>query len=133
MASHEREVRTFIEAFNDQELERLAATLHPGVVIVTPRGEVEGREGAMRWARSNPDGALVQRLELDAVEVRGDRALADIRKQWHWRNAADGGLADESPVVLLAEFAEGKIIRWEPYASRDEALARLGSVAPARD
>lgn len=133
VSPQEREVRAFIEAFNGQELERLAATLHPGVVIVTPRGEVEGRDGAMRWAHSNPDGALVQRLELDSVAERGDLVLADIRREWHWRDAADGGLADSSPLTLIARFADGKIIRWEPYEDRDEAVARLGSAAPARD
>lgn len=133
MSPQEREVRAFIEAFNAQELERLAETLHPEVVIVTARGVVEGREGAMDWARSDPDGSLRQRLELDGVRERGPRVLADIRRQWHWRDAADGGLADESPLSLIAEFADGRIIRWEPFDAHEEAVAKLESAAPARD
>ncbi|MBA2239693.1 MAG: nuclear transport factor 2 family protein [Solirubrobacterales bacterium] len=136
MSEQERAVRAFVEAFNEQQLERLASLLDPAAEIQTRRGVAIGREEAKAWARSNPDGALVQRLELDTVSERGNHVLVDLRRQWHWREPPDGGEngepADESPLSLVATFRDGLICRWQPFEDRDRALALLAATTAAR-
>lgn len=147
MSGRERVLRAFVEAFNEQNLERLASLVDPAVEIHARRGVVVGREGARDWARSSPDGSLDQRLVIDSLLEAGDEVLVDARRQWHWREGIEHGgadaLADEAPLAILVSFTaepaqrerhDGRLplIRaWRPFDDRDEALALLGSAARA--
>ena len=122
-------VRNFIDAFNAEDLDALAATLAPDVEIQSSRGLVEGREEARRWATRKPRGELRQQLILDDVATHGTHAIATVRRQWLWR---DGGEpADEQRLFYVATLRDGLIARWAPFEDRDEALRAAGLASDA--
>jgi ketosteroid isomerase-like protein len=125
-------VRAFYEAFNEQDLERFAATLHPEVELQTARGAREGRAEARAWATKDPGGGLEQTMVVEEVipDAPGTHALALYRKQWHWRE--DARLAHSDEMAALFTFRDGMIARWQPFGDRQEALAlfrRLGGAS----
>ena len=117
-------VRAFIEAFNAEDVEALAATLTEDAEIQSSRGLLEGREEAKAWATRNPSGELHQRLVLDAVEESGAHAIATVRRQWYWRE--EGDVADEHRFWAVATLRDGLIARWQPCEERDQALRAAG-------
>ncbi len=117
-------VRAFVDAFNEGDLDTLVETLSEDVEIQSSRGLVEGREEARRWATRNPKGELRQRLLVDAIAEHGAHAVADLRRQWFWRDSGEVG--DEQPVHYVATMRDGRICRWQPFADRDDALRAAG-------
>ena len=117
-------VRAFIEAFNDEDLDALIALLTPDVEIQTARGLVEGRDEARAWATRRPSGELTQRLVLDDVSEHGAHAIAELRRQWLWRE--DGKLADEQRHYYVATMRDGLICRWQPFAEHGAAQQAAG-------
>ena len=102
----------FINAFNAEDLERLGEVLDPDVVIHSARGARHGVDEALAWARRVPEGELHQRIELERIEVEGDRAVAQVRKQWWWHESNE--LAREDEMAWVFELREGKIRSWRP-------------------
>lgn len=117
-------VRRFYDAFNAQDLEGLAATLHPQAELVTARGPRYGREGARVWATREPGGELEQRVVLEGVREHGQRAVALIRRQWWWSGREE--LAEDEELAALFEFREGLIDRIVTSEDRAAALASAG-------
>jgi ketosteroid isomerase-like protein len=120
-------VRRFYEAFNDQDLDAFAATLHPDAELQTARGIRSGRAEARAWATKSPVGSLDQRLVLEEVRESGNHAVALYRKQWWWKETER--LAREDPMAALFTFEDGLISRWQPYEDQAEALALLDHLA----
>ena len=120
-------VRAFVDAFNDEDLDALAATLSEDVEIQSTRGLIEGREEARRWATRRPTGSLRQRLVLDEVEDAGAHALASLRRQWIWREHEHAGeIADEQRLFYVATLRDGLICRWQPFEDRTVAARVAG-------
>jgi nuclear transport factor 2 (NTF2) superfamily protein len=117
-------VRRFIDAFNAEDLDALAATLTDDVEIQASRGLVEGREEAREWATRNPTGDLHQRLLVDEISEHGAHAIAAVRRQWYWRE--DGETADEQELFYVATIRDGLICRWQPFEDRAEAELATG-------
>ncbi len=118
-------VRAFVDAFNDEDLEALLATLSEDVEIQSSRGLVEGREEARRWATRQPSGELEQRLVVDRLTEHGAHAIADLRRQWVWRES--GEIGDEQAIYYVATLRDGLICRWQPFAEREDALRAAGA------
>jgi limonene-1,2-epoxide hydrolase len=116
-------VLAFIRAFGRQDLEALAKLLDRDVVIHSVKGTRRGLEEALCWARRVETGDLEQRIEVDRIELDGERAVALIRRQWWWRE--DNELAREDEVAWLFELRDGKVRTWRPFEDRAEALAHL--------
>jgi limonene-1,2-epoxide hydrolase len=114
----------FVKAFSDQDLDALAAYLHPDVVIHSSRGPRHGIDEALEWARRVESGELEQRIELEHIELAGDRAVAFIRRQWWWRDEDE--LAREDEMTWLFELRDGKVVSWRAFDDRAEALAEAG-------
>ena len=117
-------IRAFYDAFNEEDLEALVATLHGDVELVTARGPRLGHQGARTWATRNPGGELEQRIALDGVRQHGDRAVALIRRQWWWRE--EGELAEEEELGAVFELRDGLIARVVTSEDRAAALATAG-------
>jgi ketosteroid isomerase-like protein len=115
-------IRSFYDAFNEQDLEALVATLHDDVELVTARGPRYGHDGARAWATRDPGGDLEQRIVLDGVREHGERAL--IRRQWWWREEDE--LADEEELGAMFELRDGRIGRVVTAEDRAAALASAG-------
>lgn len=123
-------VREFIRAFNERDLDAFVAVLDSEVELHAMRGLRKGREAARVWATRAPGGvqqtiALVQLYE-DGTEGGGGRAVALIRRHWHWEE--DDSLAGVDEMAWFFELRDHKILSWRPYDDRDEAL-RAGRFA----
>jgi ketosteroid isomerase-like protein len=124
-------VREFIRAFNERDLDAFAAVLDPEVELHSMKGLRKGREAARVWATRAP-GGVQQTIELDelweeGLEGGGGRAVALIRRLWHWEE--DGAAAGVDEMAWSFELRDGRILSWRPYEDRAEAL-RLGGFRP---
>jgi limonene-1,2-epoxide hydrolase len=118
-------VRTFVQAFNDEDLDALVTVLDPEVEIQASRGIVIGHDEARRWATRNAKGDLHQRLVLDAIRDEGRHVIAFARREWFWRDGGD--VAEAHELTIVATIGEdGLIIRWQPFDDREEALQAAG-------
>ncbi|HET7122355.1 MAG TPA: nuclear transport factor 2 family protein [Solirubrobacterales bacterium] len=124
-------VREFIRAFNERDLDGFVAVLDPEVELHSGRGLRKGREAARVWATREP-GGVQQTIELeqlyeDGTEGGGGRAVALIRRVWHWE--ADDSHAGTDVMAWLFELRDHKVRSWRPYDDRAEAL-RAGHFGP---
>lgn len=124
-------VREFIRAFNERDLDAFVAVLDPEVELHSGRGLRKGVEAARLWATREP-GGVQQTIELeqlyeDGAESGGGRAVALIRRLWHW--AEDGTAAGKDELAWAFELHEHRVRSWRPYEDRDGAL-RDGGFAP---
>jgi limonene-1,2-epoxide hydrolase len=111
-------VREFIRAFNERDLDAFVAVLHPEVELHSMKGLRKGREAARLWA-TRASGGVQQTIEADELFEDGDRALALIKRAWHWDE--DGSAAGEDEMAWLFEL-HGHLIRsWRPYDDRELA------------
>jgi ketosteroid isomerase-like protein len=118
-------VLTFVKAFSAEDLEALASVLHPDVVIHSSRGPRRGIDAALAWATRVDSGELRQRIELEHIDVAGERAVALVRRQWWWRGEDE--LAREDEMAWLFELRDGLVSIWRPFEDRAEALAELAA------
>lgn len=117
-------VREFIRAFNERDLDAFVAVLDPEVELHSGRGLRRGIEAARLWAARAP-GGVQQTIELeelyeDGTEGGGGRAVALIRRVWHWDE--DGSAAGEDEMAWLFELHDHRIRSWRPFENRAEAL-----------
>jgi limonene-1,2-epoxide hydrolase len=117
------QVRAFIQAFNARDLDAFVETLDPEVELHSGRGLRKGREAGRVWATRAP-GGVQQTIELeelfeDDTESGGGRALALIKRVWHWDE--DGSPAGEVEMAWLFELHELRIRGWRPFDDREAA------------
>ena len=123
-------VREFVRAFNERELDAFVAVLDPEVELHASRGLRKGQEAARVWA-TRPPGGVQQTIELeqlyeDGTEGGGGRAVALIKRHWHW--AEGNSPAGVDVMAWFFELRDHRIRAWCPYDDRDEAL-RAGHFA----
>lgn len=87
------------------------------------KGLRKGSEAARVWATRRP-GGVQQTIELeqlfeDGTEAGRGRALALIRRVWHWDE--DGSRAGEDEMAWLFELREHLIRSWRPFEDREAA------------
>jgi limonene-1,2-epoxide hydrolase len=123
-------VRAFIDGFNEQDFDLFLSVLDPRVELHTLKlGLITGHEEARRWATKQP-GGLQQRLVIDDLRPSGDQVLALLRQEWRWEEGQE--LAEENEAAALFTLRDGRIVRWRPFADREEALA-AARLEPAED
>ena len=121
-------MREFIRAFNERDLDAFVAVLDQEVELHSMKGLLKGTEAARQWATRKP-GGVQQTIELeqlyeDGIEGGGGRAVALIRRRWHWHH--DGEFAGEDEIAWMFEIREHKIRVWRPMEDRAEALRIAG-------
>lgn len=124
-------VREFIRSFNERDLDAFVAVLDPEVELHSSRGLRKGIEAARVWATRAP-GGVQQEIELEQLyengaESGGGRAVALIRRHWHWDE--DGSKAGVDEMAWAFELRDHKILSWRPFEDREEAL-RVGGFLP---
>jgi limonene-1,2-epoxide hydrolase len=124
-------VREFIRAFNERDLDAFVDVLDPEVELHAMRGLRKGLAAARVWA-TRPPGGVQQTIELeqlyeDGTEGGGGRAVALIKRHWHWEE--DDSLAGVDVMAWFFELRNHKIRSWRPFDDRAEAL-RAGDFAP---
>jgi limonene-1,2-epoxide hydrolase len=116
-------VREFIRAFNERDLDAFVSTLDPEVELHSMKGVRKGVEAARVWATRAPGGVQqtieVEELFEDDTESGGGRALALIKRAWHWDE--DGSAAGEDEMAWLFRLHDHRIRSWRPYEDREDA------------
>ena len=128
--SHADTACAFIDAFNGRDLEAFVATLHPEVEIHASRGLRKGIEAAREWGTRAP-GGVQQRILVEDIEERGNRALALIVREWWWEEDEEESGAEPAGVDVMGwlfEFHDGLISSWRPFDDREKALAAFAAV-----
>lgn len=125
-------VREFVRAFNERDLDAFVAVLDPEVELHAMRGLRKGREAARVWA-TRPPGGVQQTIELeqlyeDGTEGGGGRAVALIKRHWHWEEDASHAGVDE--MAWAFELRDHKILSWRPYEDRRQALRDFDFARP---
>jgi limonene-1,2-epoxide hydrolase len=115
-------VREFIRAFNERDLDAFVAVLDPGVELHSMKGLRKGREAARLWA-TRPPGGVQQTIELEELYEDTDRAVALIRRVWHWDE--DASPAGEDEMAWFFELQGHRIRSWRPFEDRAAALGKL--------
>jgi limonene-1,2-epoxide hydrolase len=117
-------VREFIRAFNERDLDAFVAVLDPEVELHASRGLRKGHEAARVWATREPGGVqqtiALEELYEEGLEGGGGRAVALIRRRWHW--AEDGSEAGVDEMAWAFELRERRVLSWRPYDDREAAL-----------
>jgi ketosteroid isomerase-like protein len=116
-------VREFIRAFNERDLDAFEEVLDPEVELHSMKGLRKGLDAARLWATRKP-GGVQQTIELEDLYEDSDRAVALIRRSWHW--AEDGSPAGEDEMAWLFELRAGRVRSWRPFEDRREALLAGG-------
>lgn len=117
-------VRQFYDAFNANDLEGFVEVLDEDVELHGLKALRRGHDEARQWAARTPGGNLHQRIVVEGLRVSGDRVVALIRQQWLWADTDQ--VADDVEVAAVFDLQAGKIVRWQPFEQRDEALAAAG-------
>jgi hypothetical protein len=112
-------VREFIRAFNDRDLDAFVEILDPDVELHSMKGLRKGRDAARLWATRAP-GGVQQTIELEELYEDTDRAVALIRRVWHWDE--DGSPAGEDEMAWFFELGGHCIRSWRPFEDRTAAL-----------
>lgn len=125
-------VREFIRAFNERDLDAFVGALDPAVELHSGRGLRKGIEAARVWA-TRPPGGVQQTIELeqlyeDGTEGGGGRAVALIKRHWHWEE--DDSLAGVDAMAWTFELRDHKILSWRPYEDRGQALRDFDFARP---
>lgn len=111
-------MREFIRAFNERDLDGFVAILDPDIELHSMKGLRKGRDAARLWA-TRPPGGVQQTIELDELYEDADRAVALIRRVWHWDE--DGSPAGEDEMAWLFELRDHRIRSWRPFEDREAA------------
>jgi limonene-1,2-epoxide hydrolase len=111
-------VREFIRSFNERDQDAFAAVLDPEVELHSMKGMRKGRGAARMWA-TRPPGGVQQTIEVDELFEDGNRALALIRRVWHWDE--DGSHANTEEMAWLFELRGHRIRSWRPFDDREAA------------
>ena len=125
-------VREFVRAFNERDLDAFVAVLDPEVELHSMKGLRKGVEAARLWATRGP-GGVQQEIELeqlyeDGTEGGGGRAVALIKRHWHWEEDASHAGVDE--MAWAFELRDHKILSWRPYEDRGQALREFDFARP---
>lgn len=116
-------VREFIRSFNERDMDAFVSVLDPEVELHSMKGLRKGRDAARLWATRPPGGVQqtigVDELFEDGTESGGGRALALIRRVWHWDD--DGSHASTDEMAWLFELRDHRIRSWRPFEDREDA------------
>jgi ketosteroid isomerase-like protein len=118
--------RRSLEAFARGDVQEALEAAHPDIVStrVEPDGAVfHGRDGLLRmvadWVEGFSDWSFRAEEYIDA----GERVVV---RQRQWGLGAGSGVPVEDDYWLVYEFADGRIVRFEVYADREQALRSAG-------
>jgi uncharacterized protein len=121
-------VRRLIEAWNSNEQDEAIAIVDPEVVLDATRRLVNpktytGMQGMRRMLADRDEVWEEFRMEPDEVLDSGDRVVAIGR----WVAKGKGsGIEVQQPVAHVFTLQDGRVVRVEISATRDEALEAAG-------
>jgi ketosteroid isomerase-like protein len=119
--------RRAVQAFNDGDVDAFLGFMDPEVDafprLAPMEGSYRGHDGMRGWWMSLRDTFPDWHTEVVDVLDLGDRTLAELHNRGH-------GVGSETPVDQrswhLAEWRDGKVVRWRAYGSEAEAREAAG-------
>ena len=122
-------VRQALESFNLEGVEAIADRIDPAFETTTPSSlSVEpdtyrGPEGVQRWFDAWGGTMDEVRFDLDELIDAGDQVVAVSRLV---ARSHTTGLELEQAVAMVWTLRDGRAVRLDPYATREEALQAVG-------
>ena len=122
-------VRTAMESFNLDGVDAIAEQIHPDFETTTPASlSVEpdtyrGPEGVRRWFDAWEGTMDEVRFDVDELLDAGDQVVAVSRMI---ARSHTTGLELEQAVALVWTLRDGRAVRLDPFATREEALRVVG-------
>lgn len=116
-----------VEAFNGGDAEAAVRACHPEVEFLAQRaalqGALHGHEGIREFFADNAENLDLFVAEYQDVRDLGDRMLAigTIRIRGKGR-----GIETDIPSALVLDFRDGKLVRFQDYGGKREALEAVG-------
>jgi ketosteroid isomerase-like protein len=122
-------VRTAMESFNLDGVEAIADQISPDFETTTPPSlSVEpdtyrGPDGVRRWFDAWEGTMDEVRFDVDELIDAGDRVIAVSRMV---ARSHTSGIEVEQAVALVWTLRDGRAVRLDPYATREEAVRAAG-------
>jgi ketosteroid isomerase-like protein len=121
-------VRRLTAAFNDRDVDRFLADLHPEVEFHSLRAQLEGRpyvghEGARRMFADFDEDWDYLRLDLDDFRHTED-AVVGVGRLISRSRASHVDL--DVPVALMWRFRDGKVVYGKVFSESSDALRAAG-------
>lgn len=122
-------VRTAMESFNLDGVDAIADQISPDFETTTPPSlSVEpdtyrGPEGVRRWFDAWEGTMDEVRFDVDELVDAGDRVIAVSRMV---ARSHTTGIEVEQAVALVWTLRDGRAVRLDPYATREEAVRAVG-------
>jgi len=118
-------LRQGYEALNSGDLSEVHALLHPDIEWQEGRGAPEagvhcGRDTFETFLRNWLESFDDFRIEPEQIIEDGDRLIALVRQSGTGRAS---GIEVEARIAHVWTVNDGRAVRWQSYASREEALA----------
>ena len=122
-------VRTTMKSFNLDGVDAITDQISPDFETTTPPSlSVEpdtyrGPEGVRRWFDAWEGTMDEVRFDVDELVDAGDRVVAVSRMV---ARSHTTGLEVEQAVALVWTLRDGRAVRLDPYATREEAVRAVG-------
>jgi SnoaL-like domain len=120
--------RQGIDAFNRRDLDAFLALADPGVigvsrVLAIEGGTYEGHDGARKWWTDLLE--VFPDFEIGIVWVRdaGNLTVSELCNRAHGEGRAT---PLEEIVWQVSEWRDGLVVRWQMYATEQEAVEAAG-------
>jgi ketosteroid isomerase-like protein len=113
--------RRWVELYNERgDVTEFLSLLDPHVELQTPGGpRLHGHDQARDWFEKGFEH-LRSRIIPDRFIDEGDVVVGLGRAEARWIES--GEIAHESETAGVFWFRDGKIVRWQPFATHDAAL-----------
>jgi ketosteroid isomerase-like protein len=117
-----------IDAFNRRDLEAFLALAHPDVVgisrvLAIEGGSYQGHDGVRDWWKELLGVFPDFTIEIVSVRDAGPMVVSGLRNRAH----GEGSAAPLQELVWqVSEWRNGKVVRWQMYASEQDALDAAG-------
>jgi ketosteroid isomerase-like protein len=113
--------RRWVELYNERgDVAEFLSLLDPHVELQTPGGpRLHGHDQARDWFEKGFEN-LRSRIIPDRFIDEGDVVVGLGRAEARWIES--GEIAHESETAGVFWFRDGKIVRWQPFATHDAAL-----------
>jgi ketosteroid isomerase-like protein len=116
--------RRLTDAWNQGDVATVLALVTPDVEFETPGGVDRGPEAARQWVAKQTQPHAIMHIVVEQLLEAGDHVVVLSRRQMRWRET--GELGDETPGAALMTFRVGKLLPWQMFPDRDQALQAAG-------
>jgi ketosteroid isomerase-like protein len=116
-------VRSWHEAMNARDADRLVALAHDDVEVAGPRGVGRGTDLLRAWM-DRQLGEVGLHLEPRRIFVRGDTAVVEQRAEW--RAAGTGEVVEGQEVGSVLVVRDGRVAQFARHPDLGAALHAAG-------